>query len=266
LPRKSESKSFYISVVCLGTSTDLHGAMILCRDVEAMKALQSLIRYAAQLTTLGQLTSGLAHEVKNPLNSMVIHLEILKEEAKGINGDLQKNLEVLEGEVHRLDRVVLGFLKFMRPQELEISSVNVNELIKREVSFLETEWVKKGIHFILECETGLPPISADPDLLEQVFLNIILNACQAMEEGGNIRISTASYQDDIRISISDEGPGIPPEVREKIFHLYYTTKPQGSGLGLPLAYRFVQLHEGVIDVQSEVGKGTTFIIQLPKKM
>lgn len=267
LPRKAESKSFYISVICLGTSTDLHGAMILCRDLEAMKTLQSLVRYAAQLTTLGQLTSGLAHEVKNPLNAMVIHLEILKEEARRVNGEFQNSLQVLEGEVHHLDRVVLGFLKFMRPQELELSSVNVNELIKREVSLVEAEWVKKGIHFILECEASLLPISADPDLLGQAFLNIILNACQAMENGGNIRIATASHQEnEIRISISDEGPGIPPEVREKIFQLYYTTKHQGSGLGLPMAYRFVQLHEGVIDVQSEVGQGTTFTIQLPQKI
>jgi nitrogen-specific signal transduction histidine kinase len=266
LSRKAESKSFFISVICLGTSTDFHGAMILCRDLEAMKTLQSLVRYAAQLTTLGQLTSGLAHEVKNPLNSMVIHLEILKEETKSLNGESQNSLQVLEGEVHRLDRVVLGFLKFMRPQELEISSVDVNELIKREVSLVEAEWVKKGIHFILKCEASLLPISADPDLLGQVFLNIILNACQAMEQGGEIRITTATHQDnEIRISISDEGPGIPPGEREKIFQLYYTTKHHGSGLGLSLAYRFVQLHEGIIDIQSEVGKGTTFIIRLPQK-
>ena len=267
LPRKAERKSFYISVVCLGTSSKVHGAMILCRDLEAMKTLQSLVRYAAQLTTLGQLTAGIAHEVKNPLNSMVIHLEILKEESKSLNGEFQKSLEVLEGEVHRLDRVVIGFLKFMRPQELEISSVNVNELIKREFSLLETEWGVKGIRFILECESDLPAISADPDLLSQIFLNIILNACQSMEQGGDIRIVTSTHQDnEIRISISDQGPGIHPEIREKIFQLYYTTKHHGSGLGLSLAYRFVQLHEGVIDVQSEMGKGTTFTIQLPRKM
>jgi signal transduction histidine kinase len=241
--------------------------MILCRDLEAMKTLQSLVRYAAQLTTLGQLTAGLAHEVKNPLNSMVIHLERLKEETKSLNGEFQKSLQVLEGEVHRLDRVVLGFLKFMRPQELEKSSVHVNDLIKRELSLLETEWGNKGIRFILDCEEGLPAISADPDLLSQVFLNIFLNACQAMEQGGDIRIATSTHQDnEIRISISDQGTGIPPEIREKIFQLYYTTKHHGSGLGLPLAYRFVQLHEGVIDVQSEAGKGTTFIIRLPIKI
>jgi PAS domain S-box-containing protein len=266
LPRKGESKSFYISIVCLGNSSNFYGAMILCRDLESMKTLQSLIRYAAQLTTLGQLTSGLAHEVKNPLNSMVIHLEILKEEIKGVNGEFQKSLEILEGEVHRLDRVVLGFLKFMRPQELEISSVDVNQLVKKEVSLLEAEWGNKGINFILERESPLPAISADPDLLSQVFLNIILNACQAMEQGGDIRIATSTHQDnEIWISISDQGLGIPPEAREKIFQLYYTTKYHGSGLGLPLAYRFVQLHEGVIDVQSEAGKGTTFIVRLPKK-
>ncbi len=267
LPRKGEYKSFYISVIYLGSSPRFHGAMILCRDIESMKTLQSLVRYAAQLTSLGQLTSGLAHEVKNPLNSMVIHLEILKEETKGLNGDFQKSLEVLEGEVHRLDRVVLGFLKFMRPQELEISSVNVNRLVMKEVGLLEAEWGNKGIHFILDCEPGLPDISADSDLLSQVVLNIILNACQAMEQGGEVRITTATHQEnEILISISDQGPGIPPEAQEKIFQLYYTTKHHGSGLGLPWAYRFIQLHEGVIDVQSETGKGATFLIRLPKKM
>ncbi|WNM60011.1 ATP-binding protein [Candidatus Nitrospira allomarina] len=268
LPRKRENKSFYISVIYLSSSPRFHGAMILCRDIESMKTLQSLVRYAAQLTTLGQLTSGLAHEVKNPLNAMVIHLEILKEEAKGLNGDFQKSLEVLEGEVHRLDRVVLGFLKFMRPQELELSSVDVNQLLKRELSLLEREWGNKGIRFVLDCESDLPAISADPDLLSQVFLNIILNGCQAMEEqGGDIRIATSTHQDnEIRISISDQGPGIPPEMQEKIFQLYYTTKHHGSGLGLSLVYRFIQLHEGVIDVQTEMGKGTTFIIRLPRKI
>lgn len=265
LPRKAESKSFYVSVICLGTSSDVHGAMILCRDVESMKTLQKLIRYAAQLTTLGQLTSGLAHEVKNPLNSMVIHLEILKEETRGLNGEFLNSLQILEGEVQRLDRVVLGFLKFMRPQELEISPVNVNQLLRKEVSLVEAEWGSKGIKFILECEPDLPAISADPDLLRQVFLNILLNACQAMEFGGEVKIATATHEDhEIRITITDQGPGIPPEVREKVFQLYYTTKPHGSGLGLPLAYRFVQLHEGVLDVQSEIGKGTTFIIRLPR--
>lgn len=267
LPKKGDSKSFFISVLYLGNFSHFHGAMILCRDVEAMKTLQSLVRYAAQLTTLGQLTSGLAHEVKNPLNSMVIHLEILKEETKSLNGEFQQSLQVLEGEVHRLDRVVVGFLKFMRPQELEISSVDVNQLIMREAGLLEAEWGNKAIRFILECDPDLPYIAADPDLLSQVFLNIMLNACQAMEQGGDIRIATSNQQDnEIQISISDQGQGIPPKEREKIFQLYYTTKHHGSGLGLPLVYRFVQLHEGVIDVQSEMGKGTTFIIQLPKKV
>ncbi|MDR4494143.1 MAG: nitrogen regulation protein NR(II) [Nitrospirales bacterium] len=267
LPRKGDNKSFLISVLCLGNFSHFHGAMILCRDVEAMKTLQSLVRYAAQLTTLGQLTSGLAHEVKNPLNSMVIHLEILKEETKSLNGEFQRSLQVLEGEVHRLDRVVVGFLKFMRPQELEITSVNVNQLIRKEASLLEAEWGNKGIHFIFQCDHDLPLISADQDLLSQVLLNIMLNACQAMEEGGDIRIATSNQQDnEILISISDQGQGIPAKEREKIFQLYYTTKHHGSGLGLPLAYRFVQLHEGVIDVQSEMGKGTTFHIRLPKKI
>ncbi|WP_454061906.1 ATP-binding protein [Candidatus Nitrospira salsa] len=265
LPRKAEDKSFYISVVCLKSASQFHGAMILCRDVEAMKALQSLVRYAAQLTTLGQLTSGLAHEIKNPLNSMVIHLELLKEEIKDVNGGVQHSLQVLEGEVHRLDRVVVGFLKFMRPQELEISSININELLEKEVRLLETEWGSKRMTFHLDCEPNLPVVSADADLLRQVFLNILLNACQAMEEGGAIRIKTSTHQiDEVQISITDQGPGIPVEDQDKIFHLYYTTKSRGSGLGLPLAYRFIQLHEGVIDVQSEVGKGTTFSIRLPK--
>ncbi len=266
LPRNGESKSFVVSVICLKSPSDMHGVMVLCRDLEAMKTLQSLIRYAAQLTTLGQLTSGLAHEVKNPLNSMVIHLEILKEEITHLEGEPQKSLQVLEEEVRRLDRVVLGFLKFMRPQELELSPVDLNRLIKREVSLLEAEWATKGISFILECEDHLPLITADPDLLSQALLNIILNGCQAMKEGGEVRIATSTHHgNEIRISISDQGPGIPANELGKIFQLYYTTKPKGSGLGLSIAYRFIQLHEGIIDVESEVGKGTTFIIRLPKK-
>jgi signal transduction histidine kinase len=266
LPRKTKMTSFHLSVICLGPPSDLFGVMILCRDLEAVHTLQSLVQYAAQLTTLGHLTSGLAHEVKNPLNSMLIHLEILREEAKDYNGEFKNSLQILEGEVHRLDRVVLGFLKFMRPQDLEFSSVQVNDLLRSKVSLLEAEWGTKNIRFHLECDANLPSISADSDLLIQVFLNIIINGCQAMEHGGDIRITTSTHQgNEIRISISDQGPGISPEAQKKIFQLFHTTKHHGSGLGLPLAYRFVQLHEGVLDVQSEVGKGTTFIIRLPKK-
>jgi signal transduction histidine kinase len=154
----------------------------------------------------------------------------------------------------------------MRPQDLEFSSVQVNDLLRSKVSLLEAEWGTKNIRFHLECDANLPSISADSDLLIQVFLNIIIKGCQAMEHGGDIRITTSTPQgNEIRISISDQGPGISPEAQNKIFQLFHPTTHPGCGLGLPLAYRFIQLHEGVIDVQTEVGKGTTFNIRLPKK-
>lgn len=264
LPRDGGHKEFLVSVFFVTDAQQAMGAMVVIKDLESIKTLQSLISYSAKLTALGRLTSGVAHEVKNPLNAMMIHLEILKEKLDVPPEQVQQSLEVIGSEIRRLDRVVQGFLKFIRPEELSLKLLDVNALLKDVVALLETEWQKDGIRFAFQFDPILPLMAADEELLRQAFLNILLNACQAMPTGGTVAISTEQEGDEIvRVSIADTGVGIPPEDIDKIFHLYYTTKPGGSGIGLSLVYRVAQMHDGSIEVSSKVGRGTTMVVRLP---
>jgi len=210
------------------------------------------------------LTSGVAHEVKNPLNAMMIHLEVLKERLDEATPEVQESLEVIGSEIRRLDRVVQGFLRFMRPQELVIKPVDLNSLLQSLGALLEAEWQTQGIRLAYDLDAALPPVGADEELLRQAFLNILQNAGQAMTRSGTITIKTArDGRESARAEIVDEGEGIAPEDLERIFKLYYTTKPDGSGIGLSVVYRIVQVHDGMIDVQSELGRGTTVAVRLP---
>lgn len=264
LPRDGGHKEFLVSVFFVTDAQQAMGAMVVIKDLESIKTLQSLISYSAKLTALGRLTSGVAHEVKNPLNAMMIHLEIVKEKLDVPPEQVKQSLEVIGSEIRRLDRVVQGFLKFIRPEELSLKLLDVNALLKDVVALLETEWQKDGIRFAFQFDPILPLMAADEELLRQAFLNILLNACQAMPTGGTVAISTEQEGGEIvRVSIADTGVGIPPEDIDKIFHLYYTTKPGGSGIGLSLVYRVAQMHDGSIEVSSEVGRGTTMVVRLP---
>ncbi len=264
LPRDGGHKEFLVSVFFVTDAQQAMGAMVVIKDLESIKTLQSLISYSAKLTALGRLTSGVAHEVKNPLNAMMIHLEILKEKLDVPPEQVKQSLEVIGSEIRRLDRVVQGFLKFIRPEELSLKLLDVNALLKDVVALLETEWQKDGIRFAFQFDSTLPLMAADEELLRQAFLNILLNACQAMPTGGTVAISTEQEGDEIvRVSIADTGVGIPPEDIDKIFHLYYTTKPGGSGVGLSLVFRVAQMHDGSIEVSSEIGRGTTMVVRLP---
>lgn len=264
LPRDGKSREFLISTFSVRDAQKTMGAMVLLKDLDSLKTLQSLVSYSAKLTALGRLTSGVAHEVKNPLNAMMIHLELLKEKLGPSSEGAQENLEVIGTEIRRLDRALQGFLKFIRPQELALKPVDLNALLQSLIALLEVEWQKAGIRFAFRPESPLPTITADEELLHQAFLNLLLNACQAMPKGGAIQIVTERETPEaVRVTISDEGVGISPEDLEKIFALYYTTKQDGSGIGLSLVYRIVQLHDGSIDVSSEVGRGTTMSVRLP---
>ena len=240
------------------------GAVALFKDLESVKTLQSLISYSAKLTELGRLTSGVAHEVKNPLNAMMIHLELLRERLEGAPGEVQENLEIIASEIRRLDRVVQGFLRFLRPQELNLKPVDLNAVLRDMVALLEAEWGPAGVRFSIEADPALPAVPGDQELLHQALMNIVLNACQAMPGGGAVRISTErAVPGSVIVRVADEGVGIAPADLDRIFKLYYTTKPEGSGIGLAVAYRIVQLHDGAIGVSSEVGRGTTVSVQLP---
>ncbi len=257
-------KEFLVSVFPVRDAARVMGTVVLLKDLESFKTVQSLISYSAKLAALGRLTSGVAHEVRNPLNAMMIHVELLRDRLASTPPDVQQSLDIIGSEVQRLDRVVQGFLRFMRPQELSLKALDLNALLGSVAALLEAEWQARGVHFHWELDSALPPIRADEELLRQAFLNILQNACQAMPVGGTVTISTAREgRELIRVSIADEGVGIPAENLEKIFKLYFTTKPDGSGIGLSIVYRIIQMHDGTIEARSENRQGTTMVVRLP---
>jgi len=264
LPHDGRDKEFLVSAFHMEDAHRVMGVAVLLKDLESIKTVQSLVSYSAKLAALGRLTSGVAHEVKNPLNAMMIHVELLKERLEDSGVDVKQSLEVIGSEIRRLDRVVQGFLKFMRPQELTLKPVDLNAMLQSVCALLEAESLSHGVRFVLELDAALPAVSADEELLRQAFINIVQNAVQAMPSGGAVRIRTRPEEVDwVRVTVTDQGVGIAPEDVDKIFKLYYTSKPGGSGIGLSVVYRIVQLHDGTVEAKSEPGRGTAVIVRLP---
>ncbi|HEY7250431.1 MAG TPA: ATP-binding protein [Methylomirabilota bacterium] len=264
LPQAGRDKEFLVSAFHMEDAHRVMGVAILLKDLESVKTVQSLVSYSAKLAALGRLTSGVAHEVKNPLNAMMIHVELLKEQLEDATPDVHQSLDVIGGEIRRLDRVVQGFLRFMRPQELTLKPVDLNGMLQSVGALLEAESQSHGVRFVFELDAALPLVSADEELLRQAFINILQNAEQAMPQGGAVRIRTRPEGADwVRVVVTDQGVGIAPEDLDKIFKLYYTSKPGGSGIGLSIVYRIVQLHDGTVEAKSQPGRGTALIVRLP---
>ena len=240
------------------------GGVLALRNLDPVRAVQSLVTYSQKLAALGRLTSGVAHEVKNPLNAMRIHLELLKTRLDGAQPAARESLDVIANEIQRLDRVVQGFLKFVRPQELHLGPVDVSALLGEVGRLMAPEAARAGTRIALDVAPELPPVAGDVELLQQACTNLVTNAIQALPNGGTVTLAACRGGDGaIEVRVSDEGVGIPPEDVDRIFRLYYTTKPQGSGIGLSMVYRIVQMHDGRIDVESAVGRGTVMIVTLP---
>ncbi len=264
LPQDGREKEFLVSAFHREDAHRVMGVAVLLKDLESVKTVQSLVSYSAKLAALGRLTSGVAHEVKNPLNAMMIHVELLKERLEDADPDVRQSLEVIGSEIRRLDRVVQGFLKFMRPQELTLKPVDLNSMLQSVGALLEAEGQSRGVRLVMDLDAGLPSVSGDEELLRQAFINIVQNAVQAMPNGGAVRIRTRPEGLDwVRVTVTDQGVGIAPEDLDKIFKLYYTSKPGGSGIGLSVVYRILQLHDGTVEAKSQVGKGTALIVRLP---
>ena len=239
----------------------LAGALLTLRDFESLKRLETQLDYATRLAALSRITSGVAHEVKNPLHAMVLHLELLRAKVDA-GRDPSKHVDVLTSEVNRLNRVVQTFLDFTRPLQLQTRKYDANELL-REVMLLAPLTPESKIEVVPNYASEPLWIETDIDLLKQGLLNVIINACQAMPDGGTLTLTTARQNNQIELTIGDTGVGIAEDLREKIFNLYFTTKEKGSGIGLAQAFRAVQMHSGSIEVESEVGQGTQFKITLP---
>jgi len=240
------------------------GGVLALRNLEPVRAVQSLVTYSQKLAALGRLTSGVAHEVKNPLNAMRIHLELLKARLGASQPAVRENVEVIAQEIVRLDRVVQGFLKFVRPEEVRLAPVPVDALLSETARLMAPEAGRTGARIAEDVAPDLPPVAGDRELLQQALTNLVTNAIQAMPKGGTVTLGARLGPDGaVEIRIADEGVGIAPQDLEKIFRLYFTTKAQGSGIGLSMVYRIVQMHDGRIDVESEVGRGTVMTLTLP---
>jgi len=248
------------------------GALLTLHDVAAQEELEREIEVARRMASIGRLTAGVGHEVKNPINAMVVHLELLRSKlASGAPPDgAQRHVEVLSSEMGRLDRVVQTLADFSRPMEPRFQEQDLLPIVQAVVQLVAAEAEKENIAIaIAESTPGASlRVVADAELLRQALLNIVLNAMQAMPAGGAIHIHLSRERGSAVISIRDTGTGIPPEKLDRIFDLYFTTKATGSGIGLALTYRIVQLHGGVIAVASDAdaasdAHGTTFTLRLP---
>jgi signal transduction histidine kinase len=263
-----ETLEWALSGYPLPTGGEAQGALLVLRDLEPARAVESLVSYSQKLAALGRLTSGVTHEVKNPLNAMRIHLELLRarlaQTGQPVRPDIAENLEVIAHEIQRLDRVVQGFLRFIRPQDLRLAPVDINAVLADVARVARPEAARVGVEIILEQGRPLPRVTADSELIAQASANLVTNGIQAMPSGGALAVSSRrGASGGVEIRVADQGVGIPPENLDKIFRLYYTTKPGGSGIGLAMVYRIVQMHDGRVDVESTVGKGTVVTLTLP---
>lgn len=272
-----------------GTDGDLVGVLVVARNLAYLSKMQSTIAYSQKLVALGRLTAGIAHEVKNPLNAMMIHLELLRTKirrgmtvpsppavAAGSLGLAEaprssaeagaiEHVEIIESEIRRLDEVVQGFLKFTRPEDLRLQPVSVRAIAEEILPLIEPEAKANNVRVIVDIPTGVPQVNGDASMLRQAFLNLAINACQAMPGGGTLRLTAAAQPHGrVEVRVEDTGVGIPPENLGRIFDLYFTTKERGSGIGLSMVFRIVQMHDGEVEVQSTPGRGTTFRVLLPR--
>jgi len=246
----------------------LVGTVVAIQGVAATQAVDGLVQYSARLAQLTRLTSGVAHELKNPLHAMAIHLELLRGYLPADSRRAEESADVIAKEIRRLDRIVQGILKFLRAEALVLAPVAVSDLARDAIAALRTEAEMAGVRLVSVLEPDAPRVlMADGGCLQQALVHLGRNALQATPQGGQALLRVArSQRGEVVIRVEDAGAGVPEEDLEKVFRLHYTTRPDASGMGLPLAYRIVQLHGGDIRLQSRPGEGTTAIVTLPSAL
>jgi signal transduction histidine kinase len=239
------------------------GALVTLHDLESVEEIGSELELSRRMAAIGRLTSGVGHEVKNPINAIVVHLELLKTKLGDASAPAVRHLEVIDAEIHRLDRVVQTLVDFSRPVELRLSEQDLRPVIDDVLALAAEELSTHNVTLVSRLPSKPLVAKIDADLLKQAVLNVIQNGAQAMEQGGRLEVVLEEEGKTAVLRVSDEGPGIPEEIREKIFDLYFTTKSGGSGIGLAMTYRILQFHHGSVEVESDVGRGAEFLLRIP---
>ena len=256
----------YITTLQQDSATDFE-MLLIVRDVTETHRKATLHAESERIGAITTLAAGVAHEIGNPLNSLHIYMQLIERELQNLDPSLRKKLQehirVCSGEIARLDQIVSQFLKAVRPTPPNLELRSVNEILLDVLKVLNPEIANRDILIEKELAGDLPQILADRDQMKQVFFNVIRNSLQAMNKGGILHVRTESQPERIMITIRDTGGGIPSEVLQHIFEPYFTTKNEGSGLGLMIVQRVIREHGGLVEVSSEQGRGTTFRIFLP---
>ncbi|MCL2600514.1 MAG: ATP-binding protein [Treponema sp.] len=273
---RGQTRLLSISVHPLVDRQRISGSLVHIEDITEKRARETMLRRAENLASLTTLAAGVAHEIKNPLGAISIHLQLMQKALNAGNaadGDgekkgppealLDKYFGILNEEVDRLNRIVVDFLFAVRPMTLELREGNLNLIIHELAEFVGAELEQSRIRLFLELDEKLPPALTDERYMKQMLLNLVRNAQAAMPEGGLLTIATMASDSEIRLSVCDTGIGISQENIGKIFEPYFTTKDNGTGLGLTLVYKIVREHRGEISVDSREGGGTEFVVALP---
>lgn len=239
------------------------GALLTMRDAESARRIEDEIELSRRISASGRVTRGVAHEVKNPINAIVLHLQLLRNKMQQIDPDTGRHVDIIDNEIHRLDRVVQILVDFTRPRELHMEDADLKLVLDEVVLLASPDAAQHGVKIVRQLPAEAIPVKVDVDLIKQAMLNVVLNGVQAMPNGGSLTITTHRDEDTVITEIKDEGTGIPAAVQEKVFELYFTTKKTGSGIGLAQTYQIMQWHYGSVDFDSQEGKGTTFRLRLP---
>ncbi|MEO8870708.1 MAG: ATP-binding protein, partial [Granulicella sp.] len=270
-----DGRRIQISVdrIASGPASGEMGMLLTLRDMESAMKLEQELEVSRRLVAIGRLTAGVGHEVKNPINAMVLHLELLRSKLTGEGAAIvgaQRHVDILAGEMQRLDRVVQTLADFTRPMELHLGTYDLRKVLGAVIELTSAEMAENHVQIQFKAAEIPMRVRIDGDLIRQAMLNLLLNAMQAMPNGGVIRVEVRRERQNAVVEVIDEGEGIAAEVLPRIFDLYFTTKATGSGIGLASTYRILQMHGGALEVRSSTTvypgsapRGTTFTLRLP---
>jgi signal transduction histidine kinase len=239
------------------------GALLIMRDTESVQRIGDEIEMSRRLSASGRLTRGVAHEVKNPINAIVLHLQLLQNKLAKQEPDTRRHMDIIDSEIRRLDRVVQTLVDFTRPRDLHVEELDLRRILDDVAQLAAPDAEQHGVTIQRQRATQPLPVKVDVDLMKQAILNVVINGVQSMPQGGLLVISARREENAIVAEVSDQGGGIPRDLHDKIFELYFTTKKDGSGIGLAQTYQILQWHYGTVDFESSDGKGTKFRFHIP---
>ncbi|MCP4120104.1 MAG: PAS domain-containing protein [Desulfobacteraceae bacterium] len=240
------------------------GVLLLFRDLTELRTLKTEIERSRRLAAVGKLAAGVAHEIRNPLSSIKGFATYFRERYKDVAED-REIADIMVHEVERLNRSITQLLEFAKPVPVVAKAVNLSELVAHSLKLVESDLKNKGITAEQAVDTDREHVTTDPDRLNQILLNLYLNAVQAMDTGGKLSVVAATSDRHLLMEVRDTGKGIAPSAMDHIFDPYYTTRAEGTGLGLAMVHRAVEALDGEIRVESREGKGTVFFLKLPLK-